>query len=276
MNYRLIKSLFKLIKGMKAKMTTLSYVDNTIDTNNILIKESDLGDSYIKKAFENSQLTVSEMQDKDDPDTFYFLLENLFRGSTEEIKKRQSIYLPYVTEAHANSKGLFFLDAGCGRGEFLTLLDGHGIPARGVEISRLAIDLVNKANIHVTLSDVFEYLKGLEDNSLIGLSMFQVIEHFEFKNIHTVLKTAFTKISLHGVIILESVNPYCPTALGRFYLDPTHKKPYAPDLIKFMLEWYGFEKVRIIYLSPVPKRLYFKEAVRNYQDYAVLGKKMKL
>ena len=276
MNYRLIKSLFKLIKGMKAKMTTLSYVDNTIDTNNILIKESDLGDSYIRKAFENSQLTVSEMQDKDDPDTFYFLLENLFRGSTEKIKKRQSIYLPYVTEAHANSKGLFFLDAGCGRGEFLTLLDGHGIPARGVEISRLAIDLVNKANINVTLSDVFEYLKGLEDNSLIGLSMFQVIEHFEFKNIHTVLKTAFTKISLHGVIILESVNPYCPTALGRFYLDPTHKKPYAPDLIKFMLEWYGFEKVRIIYLSPVPKRLYFKEAVRNYQDYAVLGKKMKL
>jgi len=276
MNYRLIKSLFKLIKGMKAKMTTLSYVDNTIDTNNILIKESDLGDSYIKKAFENSQLTVSEMQDKDDPDTFYFLLENLFRGSIEEIKKRQSIYLPYVTEAHANSKGLFFLDAGCGRGEFLTLLDGHGIPARGVEISRLAIDLVNKANIHVTLSDVFEYLKGLEDNSLIGLSMFQVIEHFEFKNIHAVLKTAFRKVSLHGVIILESVNPYCPTALGRFYLDPTHKRPYAPDLIKFMLEWYGFEKVRIIYLSPVPKRLYFKEAVRNYQDYAVLGKKMKL
>jgi SAM-dependent methyltransferase len=276
MNYRLIKSLLKLIKGIKAKMTTLSYVDDTDDINNILIRESDLGDSYIQKALENSKLTVSKIQDRDDQDTFYFLFENLFRGSIEEIKKRQSIYLPYVTEAHAHSKGLFFLDAGCGRGEFLTLLDGHGIPARGVDISRPATDQVIEANIDVTLSDVFEYLKGLEDNSLIGLSMFQVIEHLDFKNIHTVLKTAFKKISLHGLIILESVNPYCPTALGKFYLDPTHKRPYAPDLIKFMLEWYGFEKVRIIYSSPVPKRLYFKEAVRYYQDYAVLGKKMNL
>jgi len=264
------------MKGIKTKMKTLSYVGDRDGRNNIFIGESDLGDSYIQKALENSKLTVSKMQDRDDQDVFYFLFENLFRGSIEEIKKRQSIYLPYVTEAHANSKGLFFLDAGCGRGEFLTLLDGHGIPTRGVDISRLATDLVSKANIDVMLSDAFEYLKNLEDNSLIGLSMFQVIEHLDFENIHTILKTAFKKISLHGVIILESLNPYCPTALGKFYLDPTHKRPYAPDLMKFMLEWYGFEKVRIIYSSPVPKRLYFKEAVRYYQDYAALGEKMSL
>lgn len=276
MNYRLIKLLLKFIKGIKTKMRTLSYVDDMDDINNILIRESDLGDSYIQKALNNSKLTVSKVQDRDDEDTFYFLFENLFRGSIEEIKKRQSIYLPYVTEAHANSKGLFFLDAGCGRGEFLTLLDGHGIPARGVDISRLATDVVNKANIDVMLLDAFEYLKGLEDNSLIGLSMFQVIEHLDFKNINNILKTAFKKISLNGVIILESVNPYCPIALGKFYLDPTHTRPYAPDLMKFMLEWYGFGKVRIIYSSPVPKKLYFKEVVRYYQDYAVLGKKMNL
>jgi len=264
------------MKGIKTKLKTLSYVDDREDRNNILMREGDLGDSYIQKALEHSKLTVSKMQDEDDQDVFYFLFENLFRGSTEEIKKRQSIYLPYVAEAHTNSKGLFFLDAGCGRGEFLTLLAGHGIPARGIDKRRLATDLVSKANIDVMLADAFEYLKNLEDNSLIGLSMFQVIEHLDFENIHTILKTAFKKISLHGVIILESVNPYCPTALGRFYLDPTHKRPYAPDLMKFMLEWYGFEKVKIIYSYPVPKRLYFKEAVRSYQDYAVLGKKMNL
>ncbi len=43
--------------------------------------------------------------------------------------------------------------------------------------------------------------------------------------------------------------------------------------MKFMLEWHGFEKVKIIYSSPIPKE--FKEPVMNYQDYAVFGKKMK-
>ena len=268
--YRLIKLIPKFIKGIKDKIQIIASLNGA---NHILIKENYSTDSYLE-VFKNSELKIYKMQEKDEEDAFYFLFENLFRGSIEEIKKRQSIYLPYVTEAHANSKGSFFLDAGCGRGEFLSLLDGHGVPARGVEINRLAIDLVKKGNIDVMLSDAFEYLKGLEDRSLIGLSMFQVIEHLDFKRINDILKTAFKKISPNGIIILESVNPYCPVALGKFYLDPTHTRPYAPDLMKFMLEWYGFGKVRIIYSSLIPNQ--FKKAVRNYQDYAVLGKKMKL
>jgi O-antigen chain-terminating methyltransferase len=268
--YRLIKLIPKFIKGIKDKIQIIASLNGA---NHILIKENYSTGSYFE-VFKNSELKIYKMQEKDEEDAFYFLFENLFRGSIEEIKKRQSIYLPYVTEAHANSKGSFFLDAGCGRGEFLSLLDGHGVPARGVEINRLAIDLVKKGNIDVMLSDAFEYLKGLEDRSLIGLSMFQVIEHLDFKRINDILKTAFKKISPNGIIILESVNPYCPVALGNFYLDPNHIRPYAPDLMKFMLEWHGFEKVKIIYSSLIPNQ--FKKAVRNYQDYAVLGKKMKV
>jgi O-antigen chain-terminating methyltransferase len=267
MTYRLLKLLPRFIKGIRTKMT---------DTINILTRESYLSDSYIQEALKNSKLTVSQVQDRDDEDTFYFLFENLFRGSIEEIKRRQSIYLPCVTEAHANSKGLFFLDVGCGRGEFLDLLKGHGIPAKGVDLNRIATHLAKEMDVDVVFSDALEYLKTLGDDSLIGVSMFQVIEHLDFKNINNILKTAFKKISLNGVIILESVNPYCSMALGRFYLDPTHIRPYPPDLMKFVLEWDRFEKVKIIYSSPILKRLPFKGAVRNYQDYAVVGRKMKL
>ncbi len=159
----------------------------------------------------------------------------------EEIKKRQSIYLPYVAEAHANSRGLFFVDAGCGRCEFLSLLNEYGISARGVDTNNIAAELGKTMNLDVILSDAWEYLKNLEDNSLIGLSMLQVVEHLDFKRIDDILKTALKKISLNGIIIIESVNPYCPAALGNFYLDPTHLRPYASDLMKFMLEWHGFE-----------------------------------
>jgi SAM-dependent methyltransferase len=258
------------MKRIRAKMKAQSSVSDAI---HIWIKESYLSESYIQKALGNSKLTGNGAQDRDDEDTFYYLFENLFRGSIEEIKKRQSIYLPYVTEAHAHSKGLFFLDAGCGRGEFLELLNGHGIPAKGVELNRISTDLAKARCVDVVLTDALEYLKTLPDDSLIGLSMFQVIEHLDLQNINNVLKVAFKKISLNGVILLESVNPYCPMALGKFYLDPTHIRPYAPDLMKFALEWHSFEKVRIIYSSPIPKE--FKEPVMNYQDYAVFGKKMK-
>lgn len=270
--YRLIKLIPKFIQGIKDKVQIISSLTGA---NHILIRENYSTDSYLQKTFKNN-LKIHKMIEKDDEDAFYFLFENLFRGNLEEIKRRQSIYLPYVHEAHANSKGLFFLDAGCGRGEFLTLLCEHGVPARGVDINRLAIELVKKSNVNVILSDALEYLKSLEDYSLIGLSMFQVIEHLDFKNINNLLKTAFKKISLNGVVILESVNPHCPIALGNFYLDPNHLRPYAPDLMKFMLEWYHFENVKIIYSSPLPKHLHFKIANMNYQDYAIVGKKTRL
>jgi O-antigen chain-terminating methyltransferase len=248
------------------------------DINDTLITEgfTDDYDLYMSKALGNSTLPVHKIQDEDDEDTFYFLLENLFRGSMEDIKSRQSIYLPYVIEAHVNSKGKFFLDAGCGRGEFLTLLQEHGIPAKGVDINRLTTDLVKKAGIDAVLSDVLEYLNGLEDNSLIGISMYQVIEHLDFKHLNGILKTAFKKISINGIIVLESVNPFCPIAFGNFYLDPTHTRPYPPNLMKFLLEWHAFGNVKTIYSSPIPKHLYFREPVMNYQAYAVLGKKTKL
>jgi SAM-dependent methyltransferase len=268
---RLIKRLVKLMKRIRAKVRNRASVSDAI---HLWIKESYLSDSYMQKAFENSRLSASEKQGRGDEDTFYHFFESLFRGSTEEIKRRQSVYLPYVAEAHANSKGLFFLDAGCGRGEFLELLKGHGIPAKGVDTNRINIDLARQMCVDVALSGVLEYLNTLKDCSLIGLSMFQVIEHFDFKTINDILKVAFKKISPHGVILLESVNPYCPMALGKFYLDPTHARPYAPDLMKFVLEWQNFEKVKLIYSSPIPKE--FKEAVMNYQDYAVLGKKIEL
>jgi SAM-dependent methyltransferase len=216
------------------------------------------------------------MQDKENEDAFYCYLENRFRGSLDEIKSRQSIYLPYVKEAHVTSQGMFFLDAGCGRGEFLSLLQEHGIPAKGVDINRITTDMAKgKWGVDVILSDVLEYLNSLKDNSLIGLSMFQVIEHLEFKDATNIMTTAFKKISLNGVIIIESVNSYCPASLGSFYLDPTHIRPYAPDLIKFMLEWHDFENIKIIYSSPAPDA-HFKQASVNYQTYAVVGKRIRL
>ena len=257
-----MKDFFQFVKKIGTRIVPLSS------------GEHGSGASYIREALATSPVSVSRVRDRSDDGAFYFLFESLFRGSTEEIKRRQAIYLPYVREASIRSKGLFFLDAGCGKGEFLDLLKGQGVPAKGVDISRINVERIQETGGEVVLSDALEYLETLEDDSLIGLSMFQVIEHLEFEQIHQLLKSAFKKISLQGVVIVESVNPYCSMALGRFYLDPTHKRPYAPDLMKFTLEWHGFEQVGILYSSPVLRKFHSRKTAEKYQDYAVVGRKM--
>jgi len=268
----MITLLQRIFKEMKARMMNLSPVFYTKDT---LIREGHAGDSNIEEVFGRGTDSDAQAFDRNNLDEFYFHFENIFRGSMEGLKKSQSIYVPYVAEARSKSKGSFFLDAGCGRCEFLSLLQHQGIPVKGVDTNSKAVDLGKKMNLDVLRTDAVEYLKTLEDASLIGLSMFQVIEHLDFKSIDEILKIASTKISPNGIIIIESVNPHCPTALGNFYLDPTHMRPYPPDLMCFMLEWHGFQRVKIIYSSPVPRRIHFWGGIRRYQDYAVLGKKQK-
>jgi O-antigen chain-terminating methyltransferase len=77
----------------------------------------------------------------------------------------------------------------------------------------------------------------------------------------------------NGIIIIETINPKCSYTLNNFfYLDPSHIRPYSPDLLQFILEWYGFSDIKIIYSSPCPEEFRLKTfPEHNYMDYAVIG-----
>src|SRR5688500_2387808 len=57
----------------------------------------------------------------------YVAFEDQFRGSRDAIRSRLESYLPFF-EGRSN-----VLDVGCGRGEFLDLLQSRGIAAQGIE-----------------------------------------------------------------------------------------------------------------------------------------------
>ena len=246
-----------------------------IEIDDIYITKGPIdADSYLAKAWDNNAVLADyDIKSTKKDKLFYYAFENLFRGTTTEIEKSQSLYMPYVFEANTRSKGAFFLDLGCGRGEFLALLRQQNIPAKGVDIDEFTVDLLRKDGFDVTLSDSLDFLQAVKNNALKGLTMFQVIEHLNFEYMKSLLAAAFKKIAANGVIILESVNPYCPVALGTFYLDPTHVRPMPPDLVKFMLEWYGFVNVLVIYYAPLPKSLRHKGITMNYEGYAVIGER---
>jgi len=231
-------------------------------------------ESYLSRAIDSSHLSHPELTQKgQDKDVFFYLFENVFRGEQKDIKERQRYYLKYVLEVAKNTQGEIFLDAGCGRGEFLELLQENNIPYLGIEINEFETNFLKQKGLNVKNSDILEYLSNTNKN-LMGISCFQVIEHLDITYLKKFIELAYKRIAEHGIIILESVNPHCPFALSRFYVDLTHIRPYPPETIKFLLEWYGFREVKIIFSAPVTENIRSRELCMNYQDYAVIGRKI--
>jgi O-antigen chain-terminating methyltransferase len=269
------QAISKEVDNQKEEIRNLAQLNPQIDLKDVYVSYGSLGvKSYLSRAFENGIIPVNITADKTNEDVFYYALENLFRGELAEIEKKQSIYLPYITEANNRSKGACFLDLGCGRGEFLDLLTKHNVAVKGIDVNQFTVDILKRQGLDASRSDALDYLAGLNENTLKGITAFQVIEHLNYEYIKSLLAMAFNKIASDGIIILESVNPYCMIGLGEFYIDPTHIKPLSPDLMKFLLEWYGFSDVQIVYSNSIPKSLRNNHIIMNYRTYAVIGKKL--
>lgn len=181
----------------------------------------------------------------------YLAFEDLHRGSREEIKAKQAVYLAHFKGAASQEAPV--LDLGCGRGEFLEAAKEAGIPARGVDINPEMAALGREHGLEVVAADGLEHLRGLETESLGGILMSQVIEHLSLDELTELVGLCASRLVPGGVLIAETVNPQClSTFAGAFYLDLTHNKPIHPEAARFLWRWAGLTEVEIIYLSPVP------------------------
>ena len=123
-----------------------------------------------------------------DEDFDYFGLEERFRGSEEQIKDRQRMYLDYFQGREE------VLDIGCGRGEFLELLRGLGIKARGADIDTDMGLLCRKGVSMSSRRTPSAVLQKLPDESLGGIFAAQVIEHFPPDQIIRLVRRCYQKI----------------------------------------------------------------------------------
>ena len=71
------------------------------------------------------------IDDKIIDDSLYVALENHFRGSRDVVSQRQRDYLPMLPTDITASHPL--IDLGCGRGEWLQVLQKENIPAIGID-----------------------------------------------------------------------------------------------------------------------------------------------
>jgi len=190
-------------------------------------------------------------------DSFYTYQQEKLRGSANEIKKRQSIYLKYIKNVPKEVKSKnSFLDIGFGRGEFIELLKEEKLKnVEGVDINKKYVLDAKKKGYSVFQDDALRYLY-LSEKKFYGISAFHLIEHINFNQLFDLMLVCSKKLVKGGVLILETPNvENIKVGANSFNLDYTHKLRLPSLLIKTLLEYLDFKKIEFLYLQPEKKQI---------------------
>ena len=200
-----------------------------------------------------------------------------FRGTEEYVKAGQQIYLPHFRTCRS------VLDIGCGRGEFLEMMQAAGIPAKGIDLSPESVATCRHKTLDAEVADLFVYLENLPEASLDGIFCSQVVEHLPPERLPEMIRLCASRLQRNGALAIETPNPECLAIFAtHFYLDPTHQRPVPHPLMAFYLEEFGVGNIEVRKLSPAVESMPslkslpedFREAFFGGLDYAILGKKL--
>ncbi|MGK9170949.1 methyltransferase domain-containing protein [Inquilinus limosus] len=213
-------------------------------------------------------------------DAFYVSFEDRYRGTRDDIKNRQKIYVPHARKA-AEATGGELIDIGCGRGEWLELLGENGLAASGIDLNRVMVEECHARGLKATLGDALEILRSLPERSLSAVTGFHIIEHLPFDVLVTLFDEVLRVLKPGGMVIFETPNPAnLQVAAERFYMDPTHLNPLPSDLISFIATARGFSKVEVLDLHPMdwahrdyddPMLALLQRKLFGPQDYSIIG-----
>ena len=211
----------------------------------------------------------------------YADFEDRFRGSEEEIGRRQTADVAFFRGAPGR-----VADLGCGRGEFLELLDAASIPAFGCDANPVMVERAKDKGLAVDRADLFAWLSGQADASLGGVTAYQVVEHLPPAKVFDLVELASAKLAPGGRILLETINPESVYAMRWFWMDLSHVRPLPAPSLSQLLSASGFRDVTVNFRSPVPpsegfgaeeagdpRMAMISRLLFAPQDYAVTGVK---
>jgi len=214
-------------------------------------------------------------------DYFYRAFEERYYAPSDVIKSLRRQYIPYISPLIDIYPKSATFDIGCGRGEWLELMNESGFSPYGVDLDDGMLNACMEKKLPAEQGDAISYLAGLPNETQSIVSAFHVVEHISFEQLQGMIKDALRVLKPGGLLIMETPNPEnIAVATRNFYLDPTHKKPIPPLLLSFLAEYYGFARVKIIRLQE-DKELQEKENITISDiingvspDYAVICQKM--
>jgi len=213
-------------------------------------------------------------------DRFYRSFEERYYAPRDVIKSLRRQYFPFVQPIATLYKGASTFDVGCGRGEWLELMSELQLTPFGVDLDEGMLSACAELGLAAEKGDAVERLATFPANSQAIVTAFHVVEHITFDQLRTLVSEALRVLKPGGLLIMETPNPEnIVVATHNFYLDPTHQRPIPRQLLSFVAEHAGFERIRTV-------RLQEQESLRNHDavtlsdvfkgvspDYAVIAQK---
>jgi O-antigen chain-terminating methyltransferase len=211
---------------------------------------------------------------------FYRAFEDRYRGSRELVKSRLAVYLPFILPLQKIFDTSQGIDLGCGRGEWLELMQENGINVHGIDTDIGMLEAAHERNLNVSVGDAIATLQTLASDSQTLVSGFHIVEHLQFDQLQILVKESLRVLKPGGLLFLETPNPEnVVVGTANFYLDPSHQRPIPPLLLSFLVEYCGFEKVKTLRLQePVGLAEDNALSLMNVfngvsQDYAIAAQK---
>ncbi len=229
-------------------------------------------DTFLKKLKNTPNLNIQNIKKESKThllDQYYLEFENTFRGSRQYIINRYTPYLNYLDKDITTA-----LDIGCGRAEWVQLLQKEGINAFGIDQNQAMIHLAKSEGVkNVFSKDAFEYLASVDQNKFDLITSFHVIEHISYEILLDFLLEIKRVLKPKAKLLLETPNPLnLQVSTYEFYKDPTHLNPLPSDIIKFLLEFLGFKEIKVIYLHSLSNDEHLCKNMNEAQDYLILAK----
>ncbi|MHB8696934.1 MAG: class I SAM-dependent methyltransferase [Sulfuricaulis sp.] len=267
-------------KRRKAYRLLIRALRETLVINDRLNEQA----KQLVKFLDEQKKKTSAIEDEERSlDALYIALEDQFRGSREDIKERQKVFLPLIKRSLIETGGLA-LDIGCGRGEWLELLREQGLLGLGIDTNRFAIIRCRELGLDIVEGNAISYLRTIPSSSLGAVTSFHVVEHLPFNVLMQLFDEIVRTLKTGGVVILETPNPQnVLVGSNNFYYDPTHRNPIPSPTLKFLAEARGIGHVEILNLHPYPESnrvngsdvaVRFNEYFYGPQDYAIIGYKL--
>lgn len=188
-------------------------------------------------------------------ENFYATFTDRHRGARELVKHRlEASYLPFVGPLKQLYPDCPALDLGCGRGEWLELLEEHGLAPYGVDLDEGMLAACRERGFTVEKQDAVSAFSTLSDESLVVVSGFHIVEHIPFEALQILMREAMRVLKPGGMLILETPNPEnILVSTSGFFLDPTHQRPIPLHLLAFLSEYYGFARTKVLRLHESPE-----------------------
>lgn len=182
-----------------------------------------------------------------DQNNFYKAFEDQHRGSREVIKARLAVYGPFIKKIQAIHPEAIALDLGCGRGEWLELLQDNQLSASGIDQDDGMLSACRSRGLNVQTGDAIVHLKSLPNDSLSIVSGFHIAEHLTLDDVQTLIRESLRVLKPAGLLILEAPNTEnLVVGTSSFYLDPTHQRPLPSSLLSFLASHLGFTRVKVL------------------------------